>query len=144
MMSNFSKWVALLCVSTTLPFAASAQKTAPPPPLKWEKVPETRVTVDGSEAMFTTMCALLAAGYEADVSAEKWSPMRAQLRDRLQHQQGPAVNVIRNFYKQHELADAGQMLSRYIWFGLISGPAPKFEPTLKRDELPPEVIALEG
>ena len=36
------------------------------------------------------------------------------------------------------------MLSQYIWFGLVSGPAPKFKPTLKRDELPPEVITLEG
>src|SRR5262249_53826057 len=45
---------------------------------------------------------------------------------------------------QHELADPGAMLSRYIWYGLVSGPAPKFEPTLRRDELPPEVIALEG
>src|SRR5258708_968056 len=144
MTSNFIKSVALLCVSTTLPLAALAQKTAPPPPMKWEKVPETRVTVDGSEAMFTTMCALLAAGYEANVSAEKWSPMRAQLRDRLQHQQGPAVEVLRNFYQQHELADPGAMLSRYIWFGLVSGPAPDFKPNLRRDELPPEVIALEG
>jgi len=144
MMSNFIKSVALLCVSTTLPLAALAQKAAPPPPMKWEKVPETRVTVDGSEAMFTTMCALLAAGYEANVSAEKWSPMRAQLRDRLQHQQGPAVEVLRNFYQQHELADPGAMLSRYIWFGLVSGAAPDFKPNLRRDELPPEVIALEG
>ena len=111
---------------------------------KTEAAPVTTVTVDGSEAMFTTMCALLASGYEADVSAANWSPMRAQLRDRLQHQQGPAVDVLRNFYKQHELADAGQMLSRYLWFGLVSGPAPKFTPTLRRDELPPEVIALEG
>ncbi len=102
------------------------------------------MTVDGSEAMFTTMCALLASGFEADVSAENWSPMRAQLRDRMQHQQGPAVDALRAFYKQHELADAGQMLSRYLWFGLVSGPAPKFEPILHRDELPPEVIALEG
>src|SRR5579859_253521 len=145
MTSNFKKWVACLCVSFLLPLAAFAQKNAPPPPpVKWEKVPETRVTVDGSEAMFTTMCALLAAGFEADVSAENWSPMRAQLRDRLQHQQGAAVEVLRNFYKQHELADPGAMLSRYIWFGLVSGPAPKFDPTLHRDELPPEVIALEG
>ena len=111
---------------------------------KMQPAPATTVTVDGSEAMFTTMCALLASGFEADVSAENWSPMRAQLRDRLQHQEGPAVEVLRNFYKQHELADAGQMLSRYIWFGLVSGPAPKFEPILRRDELPPEVIALEG
>jgi hypothetical protein len=50
--------------------------------------------------------------------------MHAQLRDRLQHQDGPAVQVLRNFYKQHELADAGQMLSRYIWFGLVSGRRP--------------------
>src|SRR5580765_5026961 len=86
---------------------------------KTEAAPVTTVTVDGSEAMFTTMCALLASGYEADVSAANWSPMRAQLRDRLQHQQGAAVDVLRTFYKQHELADVGQMLSRYIWFGLV-------------------------
>src|SRR6266851_4908686 len=108
----------------------SQQQTVP----KLQAAPVTTVTVDGSEAMFTTMCALLASGYEADVSATNWAPMRAQLRDRMQQQSGPAVEVMRNFYKQHELADPGQMLSRYIWFGLI----------LRRDELPPEVIALEG
>jgi len=144
MTSNRRSLLALLCVSLVLPASALAQKNAPLPPAKWEKLPETRVTVDGSEAMFTTMCALLAAGFQADVSAENWSPMRAQLRDRMQHQEGPAVEVLRNFYKQHELADAGAMLSRYIWFGLVSGPAPDFKPTLRRDELPPEVIALEG
>ncbi|HJZ66453.1 MAG TPA: hypothetical protein VKD70_19160 [Candidatus Acidoferrum sp.] len=140
--------MALLCASLgaslVLPAVASAQKNVPLPPVKWEKIPETRVTVDGSEAMFTTMCALLAAGFEADVSAENWSPMRAQLRDRMQHQQGPAVEVLRNFYHQHELADPGAMLSRYLWFGLVTGPAPEFKPVLRRDELPPEVIALEG
>ena len=144
MTSNRRRLVALLCASLALPAIVSAQKNAPLPPAKWEKLPETRVTVDGSEAMFTTMCALLAAGFQADVSAENWSPMRAQLRDRMQRQEGPAVEVLRNFYKQHELADPGAMLSRYIWFGLVSGPAPDFKPALRRDELPPEVIALEG
>ncbi len=144
MKSNRRSLVALLCATLALPAAASAQKSGQLPPVKWEKLPETRVTVDGSEAMFTTMCALLAAGFEADVSAEKWSPMRAQLRERMQRQQGPAVEVLRNFYHQHELADPGAMLSRYIWFGLVSGPAPEFKPGLRRDELPPEVIALEG
>src|SRR6267154_686637 len=132
-----------ISLSLTLMFPVGARGQQPTVP-KLQPAPATTVTVDGSEAMFTTMCALLASGYEADVSAANWSPMRAQLRDRLQHQQGPAVEVMRNFYKQHELADPGQMLSRYIWFGLISGPAPKFEPILRRDELPPEVIALEG
>src|SRR5262250_577749 len=127
-----------------LPGWARAQEPVPPQRPRWQAAPATTVTVDGSEAMFTVMCALLAAGFEADVNATNWSPMRAQLRDRLQHQEGPAVGVLRAFYKQHELADPGAMLSRYIWFGLVSGPAPKFEPTLRRDELPPEVIALDG
>jgi tetratricopeptide (TPR) repeat protein len=138
----FSIPTIFLCTTLSLPNVASSQQRAAAP--KMQAAPVTTVTVDGSEAMFTTMCALLASGFEADVSAAGWSPLRAQLRDRLQHQQGPAVDVMRNFYKQHELADAGQMLSRYIWFGLISGPAPKFAPTMRRDELPPEVIALEG
>ena len=131
-----------LCLTVLLASSARGQQQTPVP--KLQAAPVTTVTVDGSEAMFATMCALLASGFEADVSAADWSPMRAQLRDRMQHQQGPAVEVMRNFYKQHELAEPGQMLSRYIWFGLVSGPAPKFVPTLRRDELPPEVIALEG
>ena len=130
-------WVFLLS-----PVAVRSQQPLPRP--KMQPAPVTTVTVDGSEAMFTTICALLASGFESNVSAENWSPMRAQLRERLQHQQGPAVDALRTFYKQHELVDAGQMLSRYLWFGLVSGPAPKFEPILRRDELPPEVIALEG
>ena len=141
MTKNLSISGIFLCSVLLLSGAANSQN---PTPRRMQAAPVTTVTVDGSEAMFTTMCALLAAGFEADVSAANWSPMRAQLRDRLQHQQGPAVDTLRNFYKQHELADAGQMLSRYIWFGLISGPAPKFDPILRRDELPPDVIALEG
>jgi hypothetical protein len=132
------------CAAGILPIAAGAQQPTPAPRPRMQPAQVTNVTVDGNEAMFTTMCALLAAGFEADVSAENWKAMRAQLRDRMQHQEGPAVDAVREFYKKHELADAGAMLSQYIWFGLVSGPAPKFTPTLRRDELPPEVIALEG
>jgi hypothetical protein len=107
-------------------------------------VQQSSVSVDGSEAMFTTMCALLAAGFESDVSAEHWSPYRAQMRERLQAQQGPAVEALRQFYHQHRLNDPGAMLSRYLWFGLVSGAAPRFTPILRRDELPPEVLTLEG
>lgn len=106
--------------------------------------PPTNVTVDGDEAMFTTMCALLAAGFEADVSTAGWHPLRARLREQMLNQRGPAVEALREFYKQHELPDPGATLSRYIWFGLVSGPAPQFKPVLRREELPPDVIALEG
>jgi hypothetical protein len=111
---------------------------------QWRAAPVTNVTVDGSEAMFATMCALYASGVEANVSSENWKPVRAQLRERLQHQQGPAVDALREFYNKHALADSGAMLSQYIWFALVAGPAPNFTPALRRDELPPEVIALEG
>jgi Tfp pilus assembly protein PilF len=102
------------------------------------------VSVDGSEAMFTTVCALLAAGFESNVSSDNWTSFRAQMRERLRQQQGPAVEAVREFYRQHELRDPGATLSRYLWFGLVSGPAPAFQAVLRRDELPPEVIALEG
>jgi len=94
--------------------------------------------------MFTTMCVLLASGFESNVSADNWTAFRAQMRERLRQQQGPAVDAAREFYRQHELRDPGATLSRYLWFGLVSGPAPAFQPLLRRDELPPEVIALEG
>jgi Tetratricopeptide repeat len=143
MMLKIRRWlVAGLCATFWPALATSAQQPLPRPRTQAARV--TGVTVDGSEAMFTTMCALLAAGFESDVSSANWTPYRAEMRERLQHQQGPAVEVLRKFYKQHELDDSGATLSRYLWFGLVSGPAPNFEPVLRRDELPPDVIALEG
>ena len=131
-MANFFRQVAwrVLCIVAVLPLAAEAQAPLPQP--RPRPAPVTNVTVDGSEAMFTTMCALLAAGFEADVSADNWQPFRAQIRDRMQHQQGPAVDALREFYHKHEITDPGEMLSRYIWFGLVSGPAPKFRTLVMR------------
>jgi len=137
-----------LCAATLAPGLLHAQATAPPPPP--QQPPRTRtaappsVTVDGSEAMFTTMCAMLASGFESDISAGNWSAFRAQMRDRLQHQEGPAVEALREFYRAHRVSDEALMLSRYLWFGLVSGAAPNFPLTLRRDELPPEVLTLEG
>jgi hypothetical protein len=121
---------------------AAAQAPAPRP--RTRTAPQSTVSVDGSEAMFTTICALLAAGFESNVSSDNWTEFRAQMRERLRQQQGPAVEAVREFYRQHELRDPGATLSRYLWFGLVSGPAPAFQPVLRRDELPPEIIALEG
>src|SRR6266404_1616240 len=151
-------WIGL-CAIMALPAAGQAQAPVPaqvqkptPPPGGQSPAPRPRtrtalqstVSVDGSEAMFTTMCALLAAGFESNVSADNWTAFRAQMRERLRQQQGPAVEAAREFYRQHELRDPGATLSRYLWFGLVSGPAPGFQAVLRRDELPPEVIALEG
>jgi len=124
--------------------AAAAHAQAPLPRQRPHIAPATNITVDGNEAMFATMCALYASGFESDVSTDNWSAFRAQMRDRLRKQQGPAVDAIRQFYRQHESRDTAEMLSRYVWFGIVSGPAPKFQPVLRRDELPPDLLTLEG
>src|SRR5216683_1584415 len=147
-----------LCAVMALPAAGQAQAPVPaqvqtqtPPSVqvpaprpRTRTAPQSTVSVDGSEAMFTTICALLAAGFESNISSDNWTSFRAQMRERLRQQQGPAVEAVREFYRQHELRDPGATLSRYLWFGLVSGPAPGFQPVLRRDDLPPEVIALEG
>jgi len=116
-----------LCAVMALPASGQAQApvpaqvqtpTAPPvqapqPQPRRRTAPQSTVSVDGSEAMFTTMCALLAAGFESNVSADNWTAFRAQMRERLRHQQGPAVEAMREFYRQHELRDPGATLSRY-------------------------------
>lgn len=124
--------------------SSSSRPTAAAGIAQKRTAPATNVTVDGSEAMFTVMCALYAAGFQGDISADHWSTYRAQMREKMRQQQGPAVEAVREFYSRHVLKDPGAMLSRYIWFGLVSGSAPKFQPVLRRDELPPEVIELEG
>ena len=149
MMKRFvSNCGALLVMLGVFVCVAGAQKpaapTAPAQRPARQPAPVTNVSVDGSEAMFTTMMALYAAGFQADISADNWSTFRARMREQARQQQGPAVDAVREFYAQHKLKDAGAMLSRYIWFGLVAGPAPKFQPVLRRDELPPEVLELEG
>jgi len=106
--------------------------------------PATAATIDTSEAMFATMCALYAAGYEGDINPDNWGAYRSQMRERLRAQRGPAVDALKEFYRGHQFRDPGAMLSRFVWFGLVSGPAPKFRAVLRRDQLPPDVLDLEG
>src|SRR5260370_34551719 len=105
---------------------------APPPKPRTRTAPPSTVSVDGSEAMFTTICALLAAGFGSNVSADNWTAFRAQMRERLRRQQGPAVEAVREVYRQHELRDPGATLSRYLWFCLGCRPAPALQPVLRR------------
>jgi tetratricopeptide (TPR) repeat protein len=124
--------------------AGLARAQAPIPRPTPRIAPPTTSTIDDSEAMFTTMCALYAAGYESDVSPDNWSAFRTQMREHLRQQRGPAVDALKEFYRGHQFRDPAAMLSRFVWFGLVSGPAPKFQPVLRRDELPPDVLDLEG
>jgi tetratricopeptide (TPR) repeat protein len=132
--------ISLFLVVCACESRAQARVQLPKPKI----APATATTIDTSEAMFTTMCALYAAGFEGDVNPDNWTTYRAQMREKLKAQQGPAVDALKEFYRGHQFRDPAAMLSRFVWFGLVSGPAPKFRPVLRRDELPPDVLDLEG
>ena len=134
----------VLLLTAVSAHCACAQSVTVIPPRQRVAAPSTVATIDTSEAMFATMCALYASGYESNVNADNWTSFRAQTREQLLAQKGPAVDAIREFYRGHQFRDPASMLSRYVWFALVAGPAPKFQPVLRRDQLPPEVLDLEG
>ncbi|MGH9699216.1 MAG: tetratricopeptide repeat protein [Candidatus Acidiferrales bacterium] len=101
------------------------------------------ITVAASPQLFATMCALDAAGFDADESTLAEMPARLALRDELLKSQGPAAGALRQYYRDHALADPGETLSRYITFALVAGPPPDFEYTVDHDLLPPDVLAIE-
>src|SRR5258708_11471779 len=136
-----------LCAVMALPAAGQAQAPAPTPaqvqaqtpPAAQTPVPRPRtrtalqstVSVDGSEAMFTTICALLAAGFESNVSSDNWTAFRAQMRERLRQQQGPAVEAVRGVSRPHELRDPGPALPRELCLGRQSAPARAVQAVLR-------------
>jgi tetratricopeptide (TPR) repeat protein len=102
------------------------------------------VSVEPSEQIFATMCALDAAGFGADESTLGEMPGRLALRADLLKLSGPATAALREFYRGHALADPGENLSRYIAFAVIAGPPPKFAFQVDRDLLSPDVLSIDG
>ena len=102
------------------------------------------VSVESNPQLFATMCALYAAGFDSETGGIV-HPIRARIRARMANQNGPAAQALRTFYREHQRSnDSAATLSGYISFALSVGRAPKFEFVMKRDALPPDVIALEG
>lgn len=101
------------------------------------------VSVEASQQVFSTMCALDAAGFNSDESTLAEMPSRLALRTELLNLQGPATEALREFYKDHKLNDPGETLSRYITFATVVGPPPRFNYLLDHDVLPPDVLAIE-
>lgn len=100
------------------------------------------VSVDSRPQLFAVLCALDAAGYDSSAAGE--APGRTQLRQRLQALQGPAATALRKYYAEHALGDSGATFSRFVSFALVVGPPPDFPFELRRDDLPPEALTLDG
>jgi hypothetical protein len=105
--------------------------------------PDNGISVQPSEQIFDTMCALDAAGFEADESTLSEMPGRLALRQQLLQLQGPATAAIRKFYGDHVLADPTETLTPFMTFALVSGPPPDFA-LPDRDVLPPSVLTIDG
>lgn len=103
----------------------------------------TGISVQVSQQVFDTICALDAAGFNADESTLGDVPARLALRADLLKLQGPATSAIRNYYNGHPAADPDEMLSRYITWALVVGPPPDFSFEMSEDALPPEAVSLE-
>jgi len=105
---------------------------------------QASVSVETSPQLFSVLCALHAAGYESELSDSAIHPARAELRRHLLALDGPATVALREFYRQHATADPGVLMSRFVTLALVVGPPPKFEFELRREQLPPDVLAIEG
>jgi Tetratricopeptide repeat len=102
------------------------------------------VSVQVSPQIFATMCALDAAGFDANADTASDIPAIVTLRENLLQLHGPATDALRQFYREHALAGSGETLARYIAFALVAGPPPDFQYQVKEDQLPPEVLQIEG
>ena len=105
---------------------------------------DSSIRVEASPQVFATMCALEAAGFNIDESTIEQMPALTALRADLIKTQGPATQALREFYRDHALADPAETLSQYMTFALAVGPPPEFQFQTDRDSLPPGVLTIEG
>jgi tetratricopeptide (TPR) repeat protein len=139
--------VALIVLGAFLAPMAIAQGKQPQekkPALPPQAEMRRAVSVETRPQLFATLCALDAAGFDSGVSTTNQSPGRVKLRERMLALQGPAVDALRTYYKEHALADSGATFARFVSFALAAGPPPKFAFELRREDLPPDALALEG
>jgi len=102
------------------------------------------VSLEESPQLFATLCAAHASGYDAGVSESQMTQLEAAVRREIAKVRTPGDAALRDFYRSHELTDPAATLSRYVSFGLVAGDPPKFEFTMSPEDLPPDVLALEG
>jgi len=124
--------------------ATAGQQDATQQPETQPVQSESPINVEANPQIFSVMCALDAAGFGLDQSTLGEMPQRLALRASLAKMNGPAAVAVREFYRQHELADPAQVLSRYISLALVVGPPPDFKFQGDQQSLPPDVLGIQG
>jgi hypothetical protein len=140
-------------LSEAVSTSAQSQKQAPPtpPPAPLPKAPQApvyrpvtpQVNIESSEQLFTTMCALWAAGYFKNTGTEDLPNAWRAVADEMQRHVGPATDELHQYLEAHQNADRNATLSKFISLGLLTDAPPDFRYTLKHEELPPDVLTIE-
>lgn len=102
------------------------------------------VRFEVSEALFTAMALINAAGYDEDLDGPSNHPARKWVRQQIAAKNLPIVADLRQFYKNHRRDNWQQELSQYISFGLVTEGPPEFNPRFIWNEMPPDAQELRG
>jgi tetratricopeptide (TPR) repeat protein len=99
--------------------------------------------LDGNKTLFTVMAAMNAAGFDTQADSPTNSPLRKAIRDEVLRRNPPSLDEIRRFRLRMRLDDPAIELRQYQGFALLVKGAPSFELRMLRNELPPDVAAME-
>ena len=127
--------VALPLALLILPSRAVAQAQSSTPPL---------VSAQANPQLFATMCALYAAGFEADVSSDTANPAIDRTTFCVVGSERPGAQALRKYYRDHELSDPAQTCPVTLPSAWWPGRRRSSSYTLAHEDLPPDVLALEG
>ena len=100
--------------------------------------------LDASPSLFAVLAAINAAGYDAEIDSPSGHPLRESVRRELAAKDIPCLGELKRFFRDHRQQDPTAELSQYISFALVTDGPPSFQPRLKQNEAPPDVMALEG
>jgi tetratricopeptide (TPR) repeat protein len=148
-------WAAALACTFLGAWPAPAQQKAAPP-AQQHPVPGARpsraaqedataqkVSIETSQQLFATMCALWAVGYDSEAATASLPPAWRGIAEQMYQLKGPAVEALRAYYGKHEHHDPSVTLTRFISFAMVVGPPPDFKYAFRHDDLPPDVLTLE-
>lgn len=94
--------------------------------------------------LFSVLAAINAAGYDTDLQSPNTHPLREEVRQAIAKRNPGVLPELRRFVKEHTLADPTANLSQYVSFALSVRSVPEFEFRFRENELPPDVVRLEG
>lgn len=100
--------------------------------------------LDANPALFSVLAAMSAAGYEAGAACGPAVPVRDAVRRHLAGKNLPSVAELRRFYQEHRKKTVGGDFSQFVSFALSTEGPPSFTFRFSPNELPPDVVALDG